>query len=678
MKITEFKKYLNPSQLEAVTTIDGPVLVIAGAGSGKTRIIEYRVLHLIRNNVDPGSILLLTFTRKAAREMLSRAEKHDERARHVDGGTFHSFAFKILKRYAGAIGFTDSFSILDEADSEDAAQKCANALGLSEKSKRFPRKSTLRNIISVSVNKELSIEQVLEKEYPHFLDHAPDIDRIRKEYAAYKIRKNYVDYDDLLTYLRLLLKKESVRKAISERYRYIMVDEYQDTNNVQGDIACLLARERQNILVVGDDAQTIYGFRGSSHENIMRFPEIFPGCKVIKLEENYRSSQSVLDVANAVMESMDRKYPKYLTASKAGPCEKPKLLFFKDIYQEAEWVAGRVKELRDNGEDLGDIAVLVRSAFISIVLQAELGKCNIPFQLFGGLRFYETAHVKDVIAHLKVILNRKDELSWVRVLSLIEGIGPKNADRLTEEITAAPSFEAAISDIFTKYGKGFKYSGDLKKLGGVLKSCAAPKSSVGAMYSTVLDYYIPLMKLKYDDWHIRLNDLEALRQISDRYNSLQDLLADFSIEPPERSISDIKPNKPDDERPMTLSTIHSAKGLEWKNVFLLGMVDGILPISFALDNADEIEEEKRLFYVAITRAKDNLVLTLHHEGSRGGINQFNKVSRFINSHEVLATLEQDVIFEPGHKTGYRNERSGLEDPIYDKDSLLQDILDSFD
>jgi len=673
------KKLLNPSQFEAVTTIDGPLLVIAGAGSGKTRVIEYRVLNLIQSNIAPGSILLLTFTRKAAREMLSRAEKHDERCRHVEGGTFHSFAFKMLKRYAKVLGLSPSFSILDETDAEDAIHRCMSSLDLSETKKRFPKKNSLRNIISISINKAISIEAAIEKEYPHFLEYASHIERIRREYVTYKIGKNYVDYDDLLLYLKLLLEKEEVRCAVSQKYKYVMVDEYQDTNRLQGDITFFLARDNKNIMVVGDDAQSIYGFRGSSHENIMEFPERFPAAKVIKLEKNYRSVQPVLNIANNVLENMNNKYSKCLISVRSDATgEKPKLIFFKDIYQEAECLVGMIKDLNDNGESFTNIAILFRSAYISIPIQAELSRHHIPYQVFGGLKFYETAHVKDMIAHLRVIRNVKDEISWHRVLTLIDGIGEKIALMLSEDIIESSSLGKALDAVLSKHGKGFKYSKDLKRLAYAFKSAASFKLSAGAQYSLLLDYYTPLMKEKFDDWHLRINDLEALRQISQRYESLEDLLADFAIEPPERGVWGVNPKRRDDDKPLTLSTIHSAKGLEWKTVFLIGLVDGLLPISYALDDEGDIEEEARLFYVAITRAKDRLFLSLHHEGSRGGISQFNKISRFVNMPNVLAGLEHRVAFDP--QGGEISLDGDAEDAtsLSERDTLIKNMIESFE
>ena len=654
----DLKKLLNPAQLTAVSAVQGPILVIAGAGSGKTRVIEYRVLNLVQNNIDPKSILLLTFTRRAASQMLERAERHDYRCKDVAGGTFHSFCYMMMKKYGRALGFPDMFLILDEADSEESIQKCCLELGFYAQEERFPRKDTLRNILSMAVNKNFSIEEILEREYPHFIEYTSDIKKLRRKYAEYKISKNYLDYDDLLVYCKLLLEKEEIRSRICRRYRYIMVDEYQDTNALQGRITYLLAREHGNVMVVGDDAQSIYGFRGASHENIMRFPHDFPGCKVIKLEENYRSTQSILDLSNSVLGNMKNKYSKCLFSARELSGERPRLLFFKDSYGEARWIAGRIKQLRDEGLALNEQAILFRSAYISIPLQAELSKRNIPFQVFGGLRFYETAHVRDVLAHLRVIANPKDELGWMRVLLLIRGVGPKRAGQILQKVMDCSTAGEIVKKVFDKEPKTQRHYKGLLQLGRLLKEAQNKKSDTGEKFADVLEYYRPIIKSKFDDWHLRLNDLEALRQISERYQSLERLLADFAIESPQRSVRRADAAIDDTERPLTLSTIHSAKGLEWEAVFLLGITDGLLPISFALNNEDSEEEEHRLLYVAVTRAKNQLFLSMHYEGVRSGITQFNRISRFIDAPTVFSKLQ-------------------MHDTDYSKDSLLDEIIGSF-
>ena len=663
----DIEKQLNTRQLEAVTSIEGPVLVIAGAGSGKTRVIEYRVRHLVNAGVEPGSILLLTFTRRSAREMISRAAGHDPRCSQVEGGTFHSFANKMLRRYSEFFGLPNSFTIYDESDAEEAIHRCAVNLGFYSREKRRPRKDMLRNILSMALNKSVSIEDVLAKHYPEFIQYAEEIRELRGKYTEYKIESCCLDYDDLLLYLKIMLENEQIRDQLSGRYRYAMVDEYQDTNAMQGEITYNLAAKHRNILVVGDDAQSIYSFRGSSHENIMKFPEMFPGCKIIKLEQNYRSTQAILDAGNAVLDNMRNKYEKCLRAVKTDYGEKPYLIYFRDAYEEAAWVADRVKEFYDQGMELSHQCILFRSAYITIPIQAELSKRNIPFAVYGGLKFYETAHVKDVIAHLKVFLNPKDELAWSRVLLLITGIGPRTAEKLVGEISSCLTMQSIIGDVIEKQIKGRAYSEGMARLKTLLERGQAEKSA-GGRCAAVLDYYEPVLREKFDlDWRLRKNDLDALGQISERYDSLETFLADLAIEPPERGVKDFHDTIW--ERPLILSTIHSAKGLEWRHVFLIGAVDGVLPSSYCTHDEDDLEEEQRLLYVAITRARERLYILVHHEGRNNGIHTFNRVSRFIDTANVRRCLDENHAFPRGNAEG-----PGEGVKAYERSELLAKLL----
>ncbi|MBU1912629.1 MAG: ATP-dependent helicase [Candidatus Omnitrophica bacterium] len=627
----DLKKHLNSSQFLAATTIDGPVLVIAGAGSGKTRVIEYRVLNLVQNGAEPASILLLTFTRNASRVMLSRAAAHNPRCSAVEGGTFHSFAYKVLKHHGKALGFTNSFSILDEADAIDAVGKCSGNINISERDRKFLRKNTIRSIISMSINKHSSVEDIIEKEYPHLAEYSEYIKNVKSKYVKYKTEKNYLDYDDMLVYLKKLLEDDAIRKAVASKYKYIMVDEYQDTNRLQGDISYLLAKAHKNIMVVGDDAQSIYGFRGATHKNIMDFPVMFPGCVIIKLEENYRSTQPILDAANSVLSEMASKYDKRLVSGLSHRGARPQMWFFGDAYEEAEWIADKMIELKHSGIPLDRQCVLFRSSYISIALQAELNKKGISYNLMGGMRFYESAHVKDVVAHLKIMANPKDELSWHRALELIEGIGPKTSEKILKDISAGD---------LSKYEKGFKYSHGIQRFKLLIESLSDAKAGVGEKFEAAFDYYSPLMKTKFDDWNTRVNDLETLKKIAHRYDSLQDLLSDFAIELPD---SHTGHQQAEHKKQPTLSTIHSAKGMEWEAVFLIGLIDGVFPVSFSLGDDESIEEERRLFYVGLTRAKSHLFITFHHENNRGPMNQFNKISRFIDNSSIMSRLEQRVI-----------------------------------
>ncbi len=667
---------LNPSQYAAVTTIDGPVLVIAGAGSGKTRVIEYRVLHLVQNGIIPNKILLLTFTRKAAREMLTRASRHDKRCSNVEGGTFHSFGYKILKRFANVIGLQKSFTVLDEGDAEEAIQLCCNSLKVFDKLKRYPKKETIKKIISMSINKNIPIREVLINEYPHFLEYSTDIEKIWKIYMEYKIERNYLDYDDLLVFLRLLLENESIKNHLSDKYQYIMVDEFQDTNKLQGDIVFLLGEKHRNVMVVGDDAQSIYAFRGASHKNIMEFPKKFPECKIVKLEENYRSTQAILDLANSVLENMKDKYSKCLISANKKIGIKPSFFTFNSSQEEAEWVANNVKKFYDEGIPFNHQAVLYRSANISIPIQAELSKRNIPFQVLGGRKFYETAHFKDLISHFKIVVNQKDELSWNKVLMLIEGIGPKISETILNEILLCNNPDDIFSKVFSKHLDGKKYSAEFAKFVSVLYTLFFENISIREKFEKVLNYYIPILKTKFDDWHLRLNDLKTLTEISDSYNSLDELLAYFALEPFEIGVSEIKPSQPLDVKPITLSTIHSAKGLEWDVVFIISLIDGILPISYAIKSTDELEEEHRLFYVGITRAKNFLFLSMHNEGIGDENKQFNRVSRFIDVPNVLSKLERNRA-DSIPKVKPVSKEDEIITPIYDKKSWLNKIIDFF-
>lgn len=664
----EMREQLNEKQYEAVTTVDGPMLVIAGAGSGKTRVIEFRVLHLVETGIEPASILLLTFTRRSAQEMISRAAGHDPRCQGVEGGTFHSFANKMLRKYSGFFGLPNTFTIYDEADAEEAIHRCAVKLGFYDRQKRRPRKDMLRAILSMSLNKEMPVEAVLKKYYEPFVEFADEIKELRKKYTEYKIASQCLDYDDLLLYFKLLLENEDIRSRIAAKYRYIMIDEFQDTNTMQGEIAYYLAAPHGNILVVGDDAQSIYAFRGASHENIMQFPERFPLSRIIKLEDNYRSNQAILDAANAVLDNMAHKYEKCLRAASKEVGEKPELIFFKDAFDEAAWVTGRIKQFYEQGMELSHQCVLFRSAYITIPLQAELAKRNIPFAVQGGLKFYETAHVKDLIAHLKLFVNPKDELAWSRVLLLVSGVGLKTAEKLLEEMAPCVSLEAICENVIGKFSGPQKSASGLSTLGRLLTTTARDPAT---LCEAVIRYYEPILREKFDlDWHLRKNDLDALAQISGRYTSVRDFLVDLAIEPPERGVKDFHDTVW--ERPLILSTIHSAKGLEWRNVFLIGALDGVLPSSYTTHDDEELEEERRLLYVAITRAREKLYILAHHEGRNNGIHTFNRLSRFVEAPNVRACLNE----KRASAAGIFDETDDRVTQRYSAEGLLAKVLDS--
>jgi len=634
MKKINYEKELNPAQLEAVKSTDGPYIVIAGAGSGKTRTLVYRVAYLVEKGVKPDEILLLTFTRKAAEEMLRRASIIlDERCSRVSGGTFHSFANFTLRRYARLLGISPNFTILDEADAEDAINFIRAKLGLNKKEKRFPRKGTLRDVISSAVNKAQTIDKVLYDEYPQFIEWSKEIEQIRKEYSQYKYSKSLLDYDDLLVFLKnLLVEHEDVRQNLSRKYKYIMVDEYQDTNKIQAYITSLLASEHKNIMVVGDDSQSIYSFRGADFRNIMDFPQLFKGAKIITLEENYRSTQPILDMTNEVIKYAEEKYPKNLfTRKKSG--ELPIFIDAENENAQSKYIADKILELREDGIELKDIAVLFRSGWHSHDLEIELANRNIPFAKYGGQKFVEAAHIKDVMAYLRIVYNIFDQVSWYRALLLMRGIGTKTADSLVSEIIT--NKKGLVLD-----EKFLNKTEDFKKLIQILNGIDAKQNKPAEMINVFLKYYQPLLQEKYDDFNKRLNDLDSLVRIAARYSSLEEFLSDMALDPPERNIIGPGSKDKDDSR-LVLSTIHSAKGLEWHTVFLIYVAEGHLPSYLSLEDEAAIEEECRLFYVAVTRAKENLFL-LKPNIDRSGRSYFNdsatvftRVSRFLEQGDIL-------------------------------------------
>ncbi len=626
MRRFDYVKDLNPAQLEAVRTLFGPVLVIAGAGSGKTRTLVYRVARLVEEGVPPENILLLTFTRKAAREMLRRAALLlNERCEQVSGGTFHSLANIMLREFGHLLGYQRNFVILDRGDAEDAINLLRTGLGLVEKGRRFPKKETIANIFSKAVNLRRSLEEIVLEEYPHFIDDLEDLARLFENYVRYKMEHQLMDYDDLLVnWYRVLKDFPEVRQVVAQRFQFIMVDEYQDTNALQAEIVRLMAEGHGNVMVVGDDSQSIYAFRGANFRNILEFPELFPGTKIIKLEENYRSTQPILDLANAVIERAKEKYTKCLYTKREGG-KKPLLFKARDDADQSRFIAERILELREEGVPLNEIAVLFRSAYHSFDLELELAKRNIPFVKQGGLKLIETAHIKDMVAHLRLLLNPYDMLAWNRVLLLVEGIGPKTSRRIMDFIKASPDPLSALGEFPTKpsFEKGLKR---LVKLLETLRADLPPEDKV----TLLNEYYEPILtKVYYDDYPKRAKDLEQLQAIAHKYSSLEDFLSDLALEPPEASVAEVEALDNGDEK-LILSTVHSAKGLEWHTVFVISLAEGRFPSSYAVGRDDDLEEERRLFYVAVTRARENLFLTYpatYYAPGEGRI--FSKPSRFL-------------------------------------------------
>lgn len=623
----DYKNLLNPAQYEAVMTTEGPVLVIAGAGTGKTRTLVYRVARLIESGVNPGSILLLTFTRKASQEMLRRAsELIDSRCEKVAGGTFHSFANLILRKFSSKIGLSSNFTILDQSDSEDVINLVRGNLGFDKNKRRFPKKQTLADIFSLSVNRQKPIEEIVDEDYHHFIDSLSEILQLYKEYAEFKKRNSMLDYDDLLLILKKLLEEnDDFRKYIHRTYKYIMVDEFQDTNKLQADIVSLLGGSSRNIMVVGDDSQSIYSFRGANFKNIIDFPNQFKDAKLITIEENYRSTQAILNFTNEIIAHAKEKFPKVLyTKNSFG--DLPYLVSADSDNLQSKFIVEKILELREEGIDLKEMSVLFRSGYLSFDLEIELNKAGIPFKKFGGMKFIETAHVKDVMSLLRIINNPTDKISWFRVLQLLAGIGPKKARDIIDDIDKAPS---AKFD-FQKFIRDKSYPENVGSLFDTLFKSSKASLSPSDKLTILLPYYEPLLREKYDDFHKRLKDLEIFQMISENYRSLNSFLDDLALEPPSSSVYDIAASGNEEEF-LTLSTIHSAKGLEWHSVFVISVVEGFFPSSRSAESFDDIEEERRLMYVACTRAKRNLFITYPMTlFERGNGLVFTKVSRFLS------------------------------------------------
>ena len=664
-----YRQELNPAQLKAVESIAGPYLVIAGAGSGKTRVLVHRVAYLVEQNVKPEEILLLTFTRRSAQEMLRRASLLlDERCKNVSGGTFHSFANMILRKYGAVLGINSNFSILDQADAEDTLNLVRTQMNFDKSEKRFPRKHAILEVISKSINKSLEITEILDEEYPQFLEFAEEIKKIQRGYVAYKKEKGLLDYDDLLVFLKKLLSEhEAVRAKLAAKYKYIMIDEYQDTNKLQAQISCLLAADHANIMVVGDDAQSIYSFRGANFKNIIDFPKIFKNTKVITLEENYRSTQPILNLTNAVIRQAKEKFEKNLyTRKQEGNI--PIFIDCRDENAQSRYVADKILQLREEGVALKDIAVLFRSGWHSNDLEIELASRNLPFVKYGGQKFVEAAHIKDILSYLRIVYNPSDQVSWLRALLLIPRVGPKTATKIIESINH-PASNAPLMQKFP----------EVSKLLLLMQSVNPGQDEPVEVIEKFLSFYHPFLKIKYDDFNKRLNDLDSLLRIASRYNTLEEFLVDMALEPPERAlVSTVK--KETQDLPLTLSTIHSAKGLEWHTVFLIYLAEGHLPSYLSLESADEIEEERRLFYVASTRAKINLFLLKPHFDrsprsflDKGG-SVFTQVSRFLEEGGVL---EKFVAVEKLDSVDVLDALE-LEDMLEEKTSRNKEFFESLE
>lgn len=605
----DYPKELNSEQYKVVTGASGPCLVLAGAGSGKTRTLVYLTAYLLEHKIPAQNIMLVTFTNKAAREMLNRVEillKYHPRG--LWGGTFHHLANRILRKHAERLGFKNNFAILDEDDARSLIKHCMAELSFIPRKDFFPKPDVVSSIISFKQNSLLDFSKLLSEKYPYLKKNIlPALEKIFVYYQEKKRKSNSMDFDDLLYYWRLLLiQHPNIAQLMSQQFHYILVDEYQDTNKIQGEIVEILSQAHKNIVVVGDDSQSIYSFRAAHIDNILHFPKKFPHTKIFKLETNYRSTPQILSLANNSISNNQFQYQKELKSLKESG-KKPALVPLNDSDQQAAFISQRILELQEEGISLDNIAVLFRAAHQALELELELNKRSIPYEMRGGIRFFEQAHIKDVIGYLKVINNIHDELAWKRILQLYPGIGSGHAQKLWETISHYNNLESLIKDkisINDKVDKSFSEIINLLK--NILKQ---KKDFISNAMGTILSSgYKKYVENNFENAQDRIDDLEELANFALSYKSIDSFLSDVSLSEAFKGEAAVDQELKDKDT-LILSTIHQAKGLEWKVVFLIGLVDGQFPHYKVYDRPQEMEEERRLFYVAATRAKDELYLT---------------------------------------------------------------------
>ena len=641
----DFAADLNEEQLAVATAPGGPMLVIAGAGSGKTRALTYRLAWLVNNGVDPSRIMLVTFTNRAAREMLSRVEVLvKQKTRDIWGGTFHHIANRILRRHGKMLDISPDFTILDREDSKDLIASCVQDAGVDIRQRRFPQKSVLSAISSFVQNTQEPLEGVLSKRYPMFVREAGEIEKVLILYTARKRERQLLDFDDLLSlWLRLLTEHEQVRTALANQFLHILVDEYQDTNAIQGSIVDLLASKHRSLTVVGDDSQSIYSFRGASFENIITFKQRYPEVREYKLETNYRSVVEILSLANASIALNSRRLPKTLHAKRPSGL-KPAIVTTQDHYVQARFIAEYVLHLLDEGRNLNDIAVLYRSHWHSLEIQLEFQRRNIPFNVRGGLRFFEQAHMKDMICYMRILQNPYDELAWLRLLKMLPRVGSAISRKVWQHISQADeTFELACkpetAGLLPAGARAFYV--DFVGLVGELAKLNSPAEII----DTVLDRgYDDYLISHYDRAELRRQDIRALANFAAQYNTVEAFLADVTLAG-EFSGENVVTG-PTEQEFVILSTVHQAKGLEWPVVFIPWLADGRFPTDLAINTQEDLEEERRVFHVAVTRAKDELYLVapqLYRNRSRSLI--MMKPSRFLT--EVAQDLTENMELEEG-------------------------------
>ena len=667
----DYAAELNEQQLSAVMAPPGPQLIIAGAGSGKTRTLTYRVAYLLENGIDPRNILLLTFTNKAARQMLDRvANLLPIDASGIWGGTFHSIGNRMLRRHGSVLGYTSGFTIMDREDQKDLINTVVASAGIDPKEIRFPKGDVLAEIFSFVVNTETSLEELLAEKFPYFL---PLLEKIRDVQARYEKKKkatNSMDFDDLLEKtLSMLQQHEGIASFYRRQFQFILVDEYQDTNKIQADFIDLLARDHRNVMVVGDDAQSIYSWRGANFQNILEFPKRYPDARVFKIEMNYRSVPEILQAANAAIAPNIEQFRKNLQPTRQSNAVKPAVVGINNGSEQAQFVAQRILELRDEDVDLNEIAVLYRAHYHALELQLELSRRGIPYQITSGIRFFEQAHIKDVISFLRFVANPRDEVAFKRMVKLLPGIGNRSAENLWNaweksqpvagigdpgsESVATP-IPAGVSDPGYRGAPGSNFGERLLTMNVSARSKkhwvqlthtldeiapgGQPNPPSEMITSVVEAIYDDYAKVNFTNYELRREDLNQLAAFARQFKDVKDFLSQLAL------ISNLDaeaaPAQPGDKEAVNLSTVHQAKGLEFHTVFVIWLTDGMFPSSRSLDTRTALEEERRLFYVAITRAKDELYLTYPHMRLTGGYGDiFQHPSRFLK--EIPNNLVED-------------------------------------
>lgn len=630
-RLTRYRSELNEDQFRVVTAKPRSALVVAGAGTGKTRAITYRVAYLIEHGVSPQNILLATFTNRAAREMLRRVGEltGSQNVHRTWGGTFHRIANMMLRRHASVLGYDANYSILDSDDAREFINVCVDELGIDTTKKRFPKAEVLQSIISFANNTDTLIADVIVAQYPYFHTVSDHVKRVEMAYQTRKHERNVMDYDDLLLNAkRLLVEHKDVHDLYAEQFQHILVDEYQDTNKLQAELIDLLGDKHRNVMVVGDDAQSIFAWRGAEFSNIYEFNKRYPDAEVFKLETNYRSTPEILALANTSIACNRKQFPKMLTAVKRSREFLPALVPTSDVEQQSAFVAARILELRDEGTPLEDIAVLYRSHYHSIELQLELSRRGIPYRIRSGVRFFEQAHIKDVLSYLRVIVNPRDELAWKRILKMVPGIGNKTAARVFDALSVADTETERRNDAGSSVPASLSLSlaASFPRLRSAawrsfivlleMLSSDGNRGNPAKQIELVLTHgYEQYLQETYDNADVRLEDLKGLATFSTRYNTTEDLLSELALlsterfaEPQPLGGEEIIEASEDDEL-LTLTSVHQAKGLEWKAVFIIWAAEGKFPSPRSLREIDSEEEERRLWYVALTRAKDELYLT---------------------------------------------------------------------